>query len=86
MNLIIDLEIIKAIHSKKTGTIKVNILVSALPSRLPPRYIKANNSINRIEKLIFFQLAIAGILQNNINNTIVPLKGILNRVPTFCIL
>ena len=68
---------------KRIGTIIVNILVSALPKTLPPRYKNAKNNKNFNEKFIFFQLIVIGIIENNKKNMIRPLKGNLNNVPGF---
>ena len=57
------------------GTIIVNILVSALPKILPPKYNRAKNNKKRIEKGIFLQFKIVRIKQNKEITTIIPFKG-----------
>jgi hypothetical protein len=65
------------------GTTIVNILVSALPKMLPPRYKKQKDNRKRRGKIIFRQFKKVGMRQNSMSTSIIPLKGNLKRVCGF---
>jgi hypothetical protein len=78
-----DLSTINAIQINNIGTAMVNILVSALPSRLPPKYKNVKNNKNLIANGIFLQLIIVGIRQNSAKTISVPFIGNLFSVLGF---